>query len=1290
MAFNARIGKAVLELSIDGGSFVRGAADAKATMRDLSRGIAQVQRDIGKQAFSFSGRAQIADAAKMAEAVGRVGGVTRLVASDQAKVNATLRQAIEYYKVLGKEAPKAWTDIEKATRKVATGAKDATSGFLGLTGGIASASAALGGFFTVGTIVSALKGALAYGDAIEKAGIAVGGTATQVQRLENIAVNSNTTLDALVRSLTTLQDRVAGEDPAAMSALKELRLDAQALMALSPDEQLISIANAFQRIASHSRQITLAKDLFGPGAVETFGALNREAAKFADSVTKLSDQQIQRLADMENRWDRLTTAIGRNSKALLLAYFFPGKAAPSTPPITRDEMEGFLRQRSTPDAPLPPDYVAQLKAAQVALAGLSAEQRKQLTAAHQLGDVTEKELVATLTRFGVKGDNAKNVLKLLNDQLGKSKKTAADAGKEWQNFIDRFTGAATMETAMDLGKAIGTKQIELARLTKEQQEAITKALEEGAEAWKAWGGVVPAQVDRAIEAVKKYKHSVLTVQNDLQPPAGPTLEDMQKGLEEFEAPGRIQEGAARDHAKALRDIDIQRTEAAIAQAEREGVKKAQILVMESILAQKKRDAEIADADAAYEQEVAQLQKSSATYQDELDRRTQAHQDHVDQINEAWAQGEAERREMIRRESSFWATELGKRISGELRGIREDLTGHIFSTLFAGADAESKKRAKEAREDYERIAHSGKSSAEEITRAFRAMRQAEEAAQSKWSDRFKGMWDSIKRHIFKIFDDILESFVNGFLKGMVKSFMGTGLGQKLGGWFGSLFGGGGSGGGFELPGTGGSVGGYAPRLLGKIPGVSKVLGKIPGVSSILGLSTGIATTAFSTATAGTLGASMIAPSVAMNAVPAAIASQGVSAGIAGAGAAGSASATGGAAAASGTAGALSGVLSKALPIAGALVGGIGLLKNRGLGTNLMNGVTAGASIGTLILPGIGTAIGAGVGALVGLFRGAFTKGGFVNNLFGGPDKKELAGRTAREQFTAPLVAKLTKAQLKEVAEGVALGHDEKWMRMAVAVRDTFVKAGGTAEKGFAAFNELLKAEKRGPEEVKRIEADIRAGRPVDEAPHERRHFGHRGTFHAGGIVGAVFGGAAAATSPFGGKLKPGEVFAKLLKGEAVLTPEATNAIGGKPIIDYINAGNGQAIKDALGRHEINIGDVMGAMRANRASNVDPSTSSFSAMANRVMSAHEQRIQTHVAALRARPDGGVLAAPMIASRRDSEGRTYIDNRQFHFSPKGVLDRGSVREIWTKDIVPMAKQEMKTNEGGLASAVRDTALK
>src|SRR3990167_2109135 len=69
------------------------------------------------------------------------------------------------------------------------------------------------------------------------------------------------------------------------------------------------------------------------------------------------------------------------------------------------------------------------------------------------------------------------------------------------------------------------------------------------------------------------------------------------------------------------------------------------------------------------------------------------------------------------------------------------------------------------------------------------------------------------------------------------------------------------------------------------------------------------------------------------------------------------------------GATTGIAGKALPALGAIQGGVGLMRNQGLGRNVMNGVTTGASIGSMV-PVIGTAVGAGVGGVIGGLRSLF--------------------------------------------------------------------------------------------------------------------------------------------------------------------------------------------------------------------------------------------------------------------------------------------------------------------------------
>jgi hypothetical protein len=1037
MAFNARIGRAVLELSIDGGAFVRGAGDAKATMRDLARNIAQNNREIGKQAFQFSGRQQIAEAAKMAEAVRQVGGVTRLVASDQARVNATLRQAIEHYKVLGKEAPKAWHDIERATRQADKAQQNTTkqaglmSAAMGQLRGLNIGGAALGagiggaiGGFAGTAAVSAISALTAgLSEAISKGpqliavsqsfdrltrsiGESAGAMLSTLRPATNGLVSDLdlmlATNKAILLGLPVTRNEMATLARTAITLGKAMGVDATTAL-----DNLITALGRSSPLILDNLGLTVkvgeANERYARALGKTASELTETEQKQAfynaamDSARKKTEELGGITLTAADNWSRLTTALGNAATAAsgaanqnsLLTRITGGLAdaaeraaenmdlvAQAEARLEKQGKNGFwrglmrnagfgddallkevekiiLERAGTPANPLqlpargggPPaptdalvdsvrDYSLELKVAEAEAKKLTAAQRAQIAAAQELGNVTNDALIARLKQFGVDGAQAERVLRLLSSTSKKAAKDSNDAAREWQQMILRFSGGNQRTEASNLARAIITGQLELKRMTVEAQQAISKALDDGADAWKRWGGVVPAEINRARAAVATLPAMIEELRKLETPPpfAGVPEGDaaiLQGQIDaDFRRAGGMVEGmkttqaAARDHNKVLRDLDIARSEAVIRQTEREGAKKAQLLVMESILEQKKRDADLATAQEALAADEDALNErhrrgeiETTQFEAELARRRQAHADHVTEINEQWAIGEAERRDMIRRESSFWASELGKRIAGELRGALHEATGRLFSTFFARVDDETKKQAKAAREDYERIAKSGRASAEEITRAYRRMREAEEAANVGWANRFKSIWDGIQRHLFNIFDAILEDFVNNLLKGMLKALANSALGQRFMGLIGKL-----------IPGFGGAAPGGA--IIDNFAGV--------GVGKLLGLGGGLATTAFSTAAGGTLAASMIAPGVASAAVPAAIASQGVSAAVAGSAAAGATGAAAGGAAAGGAAAGTG---------AGAAGGGVsmGFLANPAFWTNPYTIAAAAAAV-----------------------------------------------------------------------------------------------------------------------------------------------------------------------------------------------------------------------------------------------------------------------------------------------------------------------------------------------------------
>lgn len=160
---------------------------------------------------------------------------------------------------------------------------------------------------------------------------------------------------------------------------------------------------------------------------------------------------------------------------------------------------------------------------------------------------------------------------------------------------------------------------------------------------------------------------------------------------------------------------------------------------------------------------------------------------------------------------------------------------------------------------------------------------------------------------------------------------------------------------------------------------------------------------------------------------------------------------GAASGSGAVGAAGNVLGKIMPAAGAITGGMGLLKDRGTGSNVMNGLTAGSSIGTMIAPGIGTAIGAGAGALAGFLRG-----------IGGPSEREVEGREHAGLARQSMVSGATQQQIQQ-ANSAGWKNPQDALAL-IVLRDKLLERGGTSEQANQLMDQLYKAEKGGPQAV----------------------------------------------------------------------------------------------------------------------------------------------------------------------------------------------------------------------------------
>ena len=87
----------------------------------------QAQQDRISRAFAnFSGDKLAREADAVAKAVDRIGGASKLTASEQTRVNAVVTEAIAKYQALGQQAPRTLIDLEQATRRVAAATEPLT------------------------------------------------------------------------------------------------------------------------------------------------------------------------------------------------------------------------------------------------------------------------------------------------------------------------------------------------------------------------------------------------------------------------------------------------------------------------------------------------------------------------------------------------------------------------------------------------------------------------------------------------------------------------------------------------------------------------------------------------------------------------------------------------------------------------------------------------------------------------------------------------------------------------------------------------------------------------------------------------------------------------------------------------------------------------------------------------------------------------------------------------------------------------------------------------------------
>lgn len=194
-------------------------------------------------------------------------------------------------------------------KKFGTSLKNVESDFVSLEKVGSRLAAVFSGAVIAGFVKQALAAADATGDAAERIGIA----ASSLSRLQFAAQQTDVEFSALTSGIQRFQvavSKASDENRVAQQTLAQFGVRAQDIIALPIEQQLASVAAAFQNITNPADRTRLAVELFGRSAGPQLVPLLAQGTQGLEELLAAADRLGITLDD------RATKAIDRSTKAL--------------------------------------------------------------------------------------------------------------------------------------------------------------------------------------------------------------------------------------------------------------------------------------------------------------------------------------------------------------------------------------------------------------------------------------------------------------------------------------------------------------------------------------------------------------------------------------------------------------------------------------------------------------------------------------------------------------------------------------------------------------------------------------------------------------------------------------------------------------------------------------------------------------------------------------------------------------------------------------------------------------
>lgn len=534
----ATVGLLRVVLSSNSAQFDAGMDKSSGKVEAFGQAGKRAAANLSKLVTDFNGSRVTAEATRMAAAVEKVGGASKLTEAELARVNRTLDASIAKFKSLGQDVPPQIAKLkaevaglDKASSTAATGGLGKFSGALGVVGKLLPAlglASAVAGLVRMGS--AALDAADKHVTYADKLGVSTETT----QRWAYVAGQTGTTMEAFGDSAFKLGINLSNGTDKVRKAVGDLRLAYVDLKNLKPEQQFDVVVKALEGVESATERNRIGQALFGKQFSEIAAAVAGGYTEISRSARVNTDEQIRALEQLGDKWQELKGIIAVSISGAManMASDFTAAAA-SVDSLSESEraawvvanklgdghrylidlqaqrmaamketvkLQAHAAKATTDETAATTDYVAKLAEFRAEVSGLTADQKKQIDAAAKLGQVNDEfadGLGVSIEAIRLYQGQVKDGAKGTSEFAASALKAAAAVEKFWEQS-DRLGKDGIHNLIFELGKweTIATDHFTLVDMT---AEGYAKATAE-AQAWALKNGAVLAPSIKAVGA----------------------------------------------------------------------------------------------------------------------------------------------------------------------------------------------------------------------------------------------------------------------------------------------------------------------------------------------------------------------------------------------------------------------------------------------------------------------------------------------------------------------------------------------------------------------------------------------------------------------------------------------------------------------------------------------------------------------------------------------------------------------------------------------------------------------